>query len=76
MGEFALPDMVLREDQMQDMLPSLAISAGVKTSPLPDMTPSAPLFFDLADIYNADIENAVQDAYQRDYLMFGFSSWA
>ncbi|WP_085307502.1 sulfotransferase family 2 domain-containing protein [Planktotalea arctica] len=76
MGEFALPDMVLREDQMQDMLPSLAISAGVKTSPLPDLTPSAPLFFDLADIYNADIENAVQEAYQRDYLMFGFSSWS
>jgi hypothetical protein len=23
----------------------------------------------------AEVESAVQDAYQRDYLMFGFESW-
>ena len=76
MAEFALPDMILREDQLAEMLPILAISAGCEEVPAVDMTQDAPLFFELADIYNADIESAVHDAYQRDYLMFGFSIWA
>lgn len=29
----------------------------------------------LADIYDEEIEKAVQNAYQRDYMMFGFDSW-
>lgn len=76
MGEFALPDMVLREDQMAEMLPILAISAGCENAPALEQSDQDPLFFDLADVYNDEIESAVQDAYQRDYLMFGFSSWA
>ena len=76
MAEFALPDMVVREDQMAEMLPILAISAGVEAPQIPDLTPEDPLFFNLADIYDAEVEDAVQDAYQRDYLMFGFESWA
>ena len=31
--------------------------------------------FELADIYDAEIEKAAQSAYQRDYMMFGFDSW-
>jgi hypothetical protein len=29
----------------------------------------------LADIYDEEIEKAAQNAYQRDYMMFGFDSW-
>ena len=76
MAEFALPDMIIREDQMIDMLPILALGAGVKEAKAPDMTPLDPLFFNLTDFYDAEVEEAVQDAYQRDYLMFGFENWA
>ncbi|MGH1576043.1 nodulation protein NodH [Planktotalea sp.] len=76
MGEFALPDMVLREDQLPEMLPMLAKSAGCEQESDLDLVEDQPLFFDLADVYNDDIEKAVHDAYQRDYLMFGFSRWA
>lgn len=75
MAEFALPDMVLREDQLSEMLPILALSAGCEKAPAPDLDPHAPMFFTLSDIYDAEVESAVQDAYQRDYLMFGFESW-
>ena len=37
------------------------------------------LFFDLplplADIWTAEVEEAARDAYQRDYLGFGFAKW-
>lgn len=75
MAEFALPDMILREEQLADMLPLLAGSAGranaVEFEPIAQQTQ----FFDLADIYDAEVESAIHDAYQRDYLMFGFESW-
>ncbi len=32
--------------------------------------------FELADIYDADIEARVRDVYARDYLNFGFTDWA
>jgi UDP-glucose 4-epimerase len=75
MAEFALPDMILREEQLADMLPVLAGSAGCANSVDFEPTAQPTQFFDLADIYYADVENAVHDAYQRDYLMFGFESW-
>jgi LPS sulfotransferase NodH len=75
MADFALPDMVLREDQLAEMLPILALSVGCETAPAPDLEAQEPMFFNLSDIYDAEVESAVQDAYQRDYLMFGFESW-
>jgi len=75
MAEFALPDMVLREDQMTEMLPVLAQFAGCETVPTPDLSAVEPMFFELSDIYDAEVEVAVQEAYQRDYVMFGFDSW-
>jgi len=33
-------------------------------------------FFALEDIYDEEVESAVQDAYQCDYLMFSFDSWS
>ncbi|MEP5155317.1 sulfotransferase family 2 domain-containing protein, partial [Planktotalea sp.] len=76
MGDFALPDMVLREDQLEHMLSMLAMSAGMSDVAVPGLQEPKARFFELSEVYNKDIESAVRDAYQRDYLMFGFADWA
>lgn len=76
MAEFALPDMIVREEQMEAMLPILAMAAGAENAPSPERTAGQGQFFDLADVYSSEVESAVYDAYQRDYLMFGFTSWS
>lgn len=73
-GEFALPDRVIREDDLETELAQLLdttghdkeVSVGAATGDLP---------FDLSGIYDAEIEKLTQDVYQRDYMMFGFESW-
>jgi LPS sulfotransferase NodH len=72
-GEFALPDLVLREDEMARDLPALAARFGLDAPPPPLPGPDAP--FGLADIYDADLESLAADVYQRDYMMFGFGPW-
>ena len=73
-GEFALPDRVIREEDLSVELPQLLAQIGlngdVKLNALEDDAP-----FSLADIYDSEIEKAAQSAYQRDYMMFGFDSW-
>ncbi|MCT4611717.1 MAG: sulfotransferase family 2 domain-containing protein [Pelagimonas sp.] len=74
MAEFTLPDMVIRETEMQDYLPALAMQAGHTAPPDPMQVPNhAP--YSLAQIYDDQIESLARDAYQRDYTMFGFSDW-
>ena len=74
-GEFALPDRVIRESDMNDELTDLARRVGYDSAPpVAEAAPDAP--FDLAQVYDEDIEAAIADAYQRDYMMFGFSRWA
>lgn len=73
-GQFVFPDMVLREDQLEAGLAQLAEQVGKKFSGLhgtPDNHPIA-----LSEIYDADIETATRDVYQRDYMMFGFRALA
>lgn len=74
MGNFALPDFVLREDEFEAYLPALAMQVGVAhEASLP--TPQEDTPYTLAQIYDDEIEALVADAYQRDYLIFGFGSW-
>ena len=74
MGNFALPDFVLREDELEAYLPALAMQVGVAhEASLPAPQEDTP--YTLAQIYDAEIEALVADAYQRDYLIFGFGSW-
>ena len=74
MGNFALPDFVLREDELEAYLPALAMQVGVAhEASLPAPQEDTP--YTLAQIYDAEIELLVADAYQRDYLIFGFGSW-
>lgn len=74
-AEFALPDLILREDRLTEDLAILAAQIGKTTMPqVPVVTdPHADM---LKDIYDKDIEAAVRDAYQRDYMTFGFGSYA
>lgn len=73
-GELALPDRLIREDDLQAELSDLATQVGVPDAPdLAAFIPDEP--FALADIYDAQIEKLSWDAYQRDYVTFGFSSW-
>jgi LPS sulfotransferase NodH len=71
---FAPPDLVLREEELMGRLPELA--SMVSRADPPDYDPEgmdAP--FALSDIYDGDIEDAVAQVYQRDYMLFGFGPW-
>lgn len=74
MGNFAPADVVLREDTLAEGLAYLARDVGVTSPELRNDPTGHP--FALADFYDADIEDAVRDVYQRDYVMLGFSRWA
>jgi LPS sulfotransferase NodH len=74
-GDFVLPDFVLREDEMAEMLPRIASQVG---RPAPDPPDQAGIDspYALADIYDDQLEALVADVYRRDYILFGFSAWA
>lgn len=73
--DFCAPDMVLREDEIEDDLPFLARKVGVSASPKLSQ-PSSREGWDLADIYDTELERKAQDVYRRDYMMFGFTAWS
>jgi hypothetical protein len=74
-AEFALPDMILREDRLDEDLAILAAQIGKKTMPqVTDLTD--PHKVQLKDIYDDEVETAVRDVYQRDYMTFGFGPYA
>ncbi len=68
------PDAVLREEELQEGLSQLARSIGSATEASVSVkTKDTP--YQLADIYSAHIEELTRDAYQRDYITFGFGDW-
>lgn len=67
------PDLILREDGLAAGLAFLAAAVGSENPALPLAAESA--LVTLGQIYDAGIEAAVQDAYQRDYVAFGFGPW-
>jgi len=71
-GKFMFPDMVLREDQLKSTLPQLAQQVGLESPSLPKATNLHPIA--LNDIYDAEIEAAAREVYQRDYMMFGYKA--
>lgn len=71
-ARFALPDHILREEQLEMGLGALLDELGHKGA-RPVLSPrSEDEPFSLSEIYNDDIEAAVRKIYQRDYMMFGF----
>ncbi len=73
MADFTLPDMVLRQENLQADLAILAGQIGHDPIPLPDEGAEGPVT--LEAIYDAEIEAAVRDLYQRDYMNFGYRAW-
>ncbi|KPP89133.1 MAG: sulfotransferase [Rhodobacteraceae bacterium HLUCCA08] len=74
-ADFALPDMILREDDLAEELAILAAKAGKTVMPqVPEVTD--PHAARLRDIYDSEVEDAVRQVYQRDYMSFGFGAYA
>ena len=73
MASVTFPDILLREEELAHALPALAHAQGHAEA---TFTPLAEHeMFDLGDIYDDQIESAVQEIYRRDYLNFGFEGW-
>lgn len=74
-GEVCLPDRIIREADLAVELGELAHAVGRADPPVLGAShPDQP--FELTEIYDEEIENLAADAYQRDYVTFGFSRWA
>ncbi|MGR3490886.1 MAG: sulfotransferase family 2 domain-containing protein [Shimia sp.] len=73
-AELAAPDMIVREDRMQADLDYLCETIGLPRTSVPDAVVEDAI--PLADIYDEEVEKAVRDIYQRDYITFGFKRWA
>ena len=61
------PDMVIREAGLSYL--SVQIKSGFPALTQSDTSAE----FELAEIYNAEVERSCREAYQRDYMAFGFS---
>ena len=73
-GRFALPDFVLREEELPTALPEIATRvSGKKTAYAPQDSDGFPI--SLEAIYDDTLEALASSAYARDYLMFGFEPW-
>lgn len=73
-GQFAIPDRIIREDALARDLRDLAGDAGIDPPPLRGaFQVAAP--FPLAEVRDQAIDKAAQAAYRRDFMMFGFSRW-
>ncbi|MGI9367951.1 MAG: sulfotransferase family 2 domain-containing protein, partial [Ruegeria sp.] len=73
-SSFAMPDQILREDEMITALPDLARRAGHPNPPMPEPA-QADAPYALADIYDPELDALAAKAYRRDYLLFGFDGW-
>ncbi len=74
MAGFALPDLILREEEMADALPALAATLGRADTPPPEAT-TDPHRARLARIHDRELEALARDAYARDCMTFGFGPW-
>ncbi|WP_377191921.1 nodulation protein NodH [Ruegeria meonggei] len=71
---FAQPDFILREDEIATALPNLGRQMGQVTAPSPGLS-AADMPFALSEVYDDALETLAAEAYQRDYLQFGFGGW-
>lgn len=70
LSEFASPDLILRETNLADELIMLSTLVGYSSADLREDPVN--YRFTLEEVYNEEIEAAVRDVYQKDYLTFGF----
>lgn len=72
-ASFGSPDVILRRGRVSEGFNFLAGEVG--TDPEPFAEHLDPEQERLRAIYDAEIEAAARDAYQRDYIGFGFGDW-
>lgn len=72
-GQVQVPDMVLRADHLALGLGQIADLIGRDRPPVAPAVDLSPV--PLAEIYDAQIEEAAKATYQKDYMMFGFGPW-
>ena len=68
-----LPDAILRESELSDGLAALAGSLGMEVDFVEMEPQTGP--FQLADIYDDELEKLAMAAYRKDYISFGFGRW-
>jgi hypothetical protein len=73
MANFALPDRILREEELIEDLPKLAKTQGRDGAEFDMALPKEP--FPLAEINDSEIESLIFDIYRKDFLNFGFQTW-
>ena len=73
-GQFLIPDQVVREEDLSQALPQIAKEVGCTgANTIARFAVQAP--FPLSQVYTNDIEAACEAAYHRDYVMLGFRAW-
>lgn len=73
-AQSAVPDMILRENALEQGLAQLAAQIG-RIAPAPPKAEPDPGPVTLADIHDPEVESACRAAYGRDYTAFGFADW-
>ncbi|MDB4197314.1 hypothetical protein N9777_03380 [Ascidiaceihabitans sp.] len=73
-GDFSFPKRVIREVDLERELPQLLESIGYTGWPVALAGVQTDILFEIARIYDSEIQSAAQAAYQRDYMMLGFKS--
>jgi len=68
-----VPDMVLREDDLERGLAQLADQVGLTSAGVGPHVETG--LIPLSEIYDDTLEAEVRAVYQRDYMMFGFRAW-
>ena len=74
-AQFAVPDRIVRENQMAEELARLSTEVGLD-SPTLKLNFSTEAAFPLKDVVSPKIQEAAAAAYRRDYIMFGFENWS
>lgn len=73
-AQFSPPDMILREDRLPEDLAALLWQVGREDAPEVAAV-TDPHAERLAQILDDDLQVLARDAYQRDYMAFGFGPW-
>lgn len=68
------PDYLLRIETYKAMLADVETQLGLPHVPIEDIV-APDTAFDLAHVYDEEIELLAKKAYNRDYLTFGFKGW-
>ena len=72
MAGFALPDLILREEDLPQALPALARLSDRAAPALPATDPHTAL---LAQIVTPQMQTLAREIYQRDMITFGYGPW-